>query len=1219
MTEIDAETRYLLRFKTGTYDEYESIALKDPFTLYFTYDTQQLFRGDKEYTKSAEIVDELPETGISGKMYIVSGEDKSSLYFWNRNNNNYKRISDLYKERNVVFVTEVPEFENSRQETLYVYTDGDNNTHIYYKGEESMIDALKIDQTYSATSTNAQSGIAVAKALKTINVKDLEQAPTKPVDKWEYNKFYKNVETENFVDHQYFFGDGTSSSIGSLLPISIVVKYKKKLTTSSGEYIHDIIYNFDGRQVRTVIIDPVNKTIKRNSFIPIDGSKVITEINETATNNQYPTALAVKNFVNASIEGSQIQVDWEQNDDTKIDYIKNKPFYEETIDTTHFFVEDKEVEVDPEYPDEPGNMHWDSAKFTELTVGELYDVKFKLTKADGSYKEVIYTGIECVDTAHLNDVEGGICPSLMSLPEGLPADYYPPAINYHSNTDNLYFMLVNNVGGGGPFSYDDTKCQYCVEVYTELPSAESSGTIDSELTIHFSIYQGGTSHVGRSDKYLNVLQSDFESSDDTTTNYIRNKPFDIKETVSSKTIELVHSESPISVEGKLGLEQGQKVHFKYGNYEFDANVGSFDIFHNAIQVSDDVNGIALALIDGQDENGNDFDGYIYSCVTNDNQPVTAELTIRTKETIFNTKYKSIFQADFNETDTNKPSYIKNRPAYEETVSLPYTRLKYDLSAWKVGDNSRWQVRSPKLGLEAGVSYTVRTVIQDTNTGETNVRTTSGVAERLTRDVSTQGITIPAGAIELITGGAHIAFMYDGIVYNDLNNTFSLGDGCIHQYMEDTSMYSQEYQIVDIPSEEVVTHKLPSRFIQCGSYLPVSPDPQSGIAVQEAVLSVIPKVPSSLGDGHVKVVVTDDGSSPTLKSVSIYSEGIGHNYDLRTGLPRDTLVGAINTVYDSTVNNETNISQNTRNITKNTQDISKNTKDLSDRGQDITSDAFKKTVEGTRLEITDISPVSHKLEVSVTPAKSKNLIRFPRSELVSSSFQGTCTYYLDGRIKVVFGKYSGKGDIFNMHLRNSRGMTAPDGGDPLPAGDYTIRLDVLSVSPEGIPLPYIFVDKGSGDTLRLEANTDHVLHIEDNNNWVFRVHWDPRDYVAQTPTAIMSVVLCEGTSSIPYTPPMLLESMLGNIYVSSKGGEEEISTKRSNKSGFVVGLPSYFPITKLTSYISDTQDSSRHHKDVAQIRCTYLQSVSGKISSLEEQIRQLSGSLDEVLTTIGGAE
>lgn len=162
--------------------------------------------------------------------------------------------------------------------------------------------SVVVDQHYSPESQNAQSGIAVAEALKTIVV-DLEQAPIKPVNQWEYGKFYKNVETENRANHQYFFDDGTSSNIGNLLSISIVIKYKKKLTTSSGEYIHDIIYNFDGRQVRTVIIDPVNKTIKRNSFIPIDGSKAVTEISETATNNQYPTALAVKNYVDTVIGG----------------------------------------------------------------------------------------------------------------------------------------------------------------------------------------------------------------------------------------------------------------------------------------------------------------------------------------------------------------------------------------------------------------------------------------------------------------------------------------------------------------------------------------------------------------------------------------------------------------------------------------------------------------------------------------------------------------------------------------------------------------------------------------------------------------------------------------------------------------------------------------------------------------------------------------------------
>ena len=163
--------------------------------------------------------------------------------------------------------------------------------------------SVVIDQHYSPESQNAQSGIAVAEALETI-VKDLEEIPLETVDKWEYNKFYKNVTANMSLRHQYVFNDGTSQTMGELLPISIVTKSKENIfDTTHGSYDIDIVYNFDGQKVREWKINPKNKTIVLNEFVPIDKSQAITEISNTATNNQYPTALAVKNYVDTVIGG----------------------------------------------------------------------------------------------------------------------------------------------------------------------------------------------------------------------------------------------------------------------------------------------------------------------------------------------------------------------------------------------------------------------------------------------------------------------------------------------------------------------------------------------------------------------------------------------------------------------------------------------------------------------------------------------------------------------------------------------------------------------------------------------------------------------------------------------------------------------------------------------------------------------------------------------------
>lgn len=129
-------------------------------------------------------------------------------------------------------------------------------------------------------------------------VKDLEEISDGTVDKWEYNKFYKSVTPNTTRVYDYIFDDGTTQIMGELLPISIIVKSKEQILDSThGSYEKDIVYNFDGNKTREWIIDPKYKTIVLREFVPT------IEINETATNNQYPTALAVKNYVDTIIGG----------------------------------------------------------------------------------------------------------------------------------------------------------------------------------------------------------------------------------------------------------------------------------------------------------------------------------------------------------------------------------------------------------------------------------------------------------------------------------------------------------------------------------------------------------------------------------------------------------------------------------------------------------------------------------------------------------------------------------------------------------------------------------------------------------------------------------------------------------------------------------------------------------------------------------------------------
>lgn len=69
-----------VKFKFGTFEEYTAADPKDENSLYFTTDTLQLFKGDKEYSKPVELVDELPGTGVIGKTYLLKTDGTEYVY-----------------------------------------------------------------------------------------------------------------------------------------------------------------------------------------------------------------------------------------------------------------------------------------------------------------------------------------------------------------------------------------------------------------------------------------------------------------------------------------------------------------------------------------------------------------------------------------------------------------------------------------------------------------------------------------------------------------------------------------------------------------------------------------------------------------------------------------------------------------------------------------------------------------------------------------------------------------------------------------------------------------------------------------------------------------------------------------------------------------------------------------------------------------------------------
>ena len=68
-----------VKFLSGSYAQYSSLAVKDPNTLYFV-DGGQLFKGDVSYSDQIVVVSALPDTFVAGKVY-VNTTDKSVTYY----------------------------------------------------------------------------------------------------------------------------------------------------------------------------------------------------------------------------------------------------------------------------------------------------------------------------------------------------------------------------------------------------------------------------------------------------------------------------------------------------------------------------------------------------------------------------------------------------------------------------------------------------------------------------------------------------------------------------------------------------------------------------------------------------------------------------------------------------------------------------------------------------------------------------------------------------------------------------------------------------------------------------------------------------------------------------------------------------------------------------------------------------------------------------------
>ena len=281
-------------------------------------------------------------------------------------------------------------------------------------------------------------------------------------------------------------------------------------------------------------------------------------------------------------------------------------------------------------------------------------------------------------------------------------------------------------------------------------------------------------------------------------------------------------------------------------------------------------------------------------------------------------FSTPIQSDYNQNDDTQLDYIKNRPTYEKYTDVDYTRLS------SIADNPNYPIvlhsnkqysrrLGGKIGLVEGQEYEIDwyEVSLDTSTGEmikTFIDTCTVTATRAdTALPSMYGdfTSIPASIVRLYDEDIGIE-IYDGCSFQNTTITSLRVHPKASVYFTGdllTDGYSYEYVIKNIPSQDYEIKKLDKNFVGADiDYNKLSLNPQSGIAVEQAVnqgvenaiLRSKPIISNTLGDGHIQII-EDENGSPQL-----YTEGIGHNEDLKT-FNQETIVNAINEVADNIEN------------------------------------------------------------------------------------------------------------------------------------------------------------------------------------------------------------------------------------------------------------------------------------------------------------------------------
>ena len=367
-----------------------------------TYTYEQLLDGEgiddlfsPTGSLSYKIVDELPQTGTNGVIYLVpKGENSYAEYLWIEDEERYEMLGDVgdidltnyytKSESDGLFATQVVV-----NEEIAARIQGDSNINTALES--------KADKSDTYTKTQVDDALALKQDASTAFSGDYDDLTNKP----DLSVYAESADLATVATS----GDYDDLSNKPTIP---VVPTNVSAFTNDAGYLtqHQSLDNYYTKtQVDTALSEKVSQT-----EFDTKEEVVSTALNELEENKQDKLTAGANitidaNNVISSTGGTQVQADWNQTDDTAVDYIKNKPIIPDTSDfVTKEEYNPKELAITQALTD----LNENKADKSEIPVVPDMSNYYTKTETDNTFvsqadfdvkEEVISTALNTLNTS----------------------------------------------------------------------------------------------------------------------------------------------------------------------------------------------------------------------------------------------------------------------------------------------------------------------------------------------------------------------------------------------------------------------------------------------------------------------------------------------------------------------------------------------------------------------------------------------------------------------------------------------------------------------------------------------------------------------------------------------------------------------------------------------------------------------------------------------------